>query len=144
MSLPVAVSPIAGDPVAVRVGLDLVSVAWVEESLLAHGRRYLDRVYRPLEVEACRGPGGLVAARLAGWFAAKEAAMKVLACPEAALPWTDFEVRRSGGVAGLWLSGAAATVAEAMRIETLALSLTHTRGCAAAVVIAEIAGSADV
>jgi holo-[acyl-carrier protein] synthase len=130
--------------VSIRVGLDLVSVQTVADSLTAHGDRYLDRVYSAGEVADCRTGDTLDPRRLAARFAAKEAAFKVLRVGDEAVAWTDVEVVRDRtGWVGLSLSGRAATLAEAAGISELALSLSHEQGCAAAVVVAEMTKPAD-
>ena len=82
--------------------------------------------------------GSVDAERLAGRFAAKEAAMKMLRPPEdEAVPWSSIEVRReASGWVEVELSGRAAELARARRIGDMAVSLTHERGFAAAVVVA--------
>jgi holo-[acyl-carrier protein] synthase len=123
----------------IRVGLDLVSVQTIADSLSAHGERYLDRVYRAGEVADCRTGDTVDPERLAARFAAKEATFKVLRVGDEAVAWTDVEVvRDQSGWVGLSLSGRAATLAEAAGISELAVSLSHEQGCAAAVVIADI------
>jgi holo-[acyl-carrier protein] synthase len=130
--------------VSTRVGLDLVSVQTVADSLSAHGERYLHRVYSAAEVDDCRAGETVDPQRLAARFAAKEAAFKVLRVGDEAVSWTDVEVVRDpAGWVGLSLSGRAATLAEAAGISELALSLSHEQGCAAAVVIADIHKPAD-
>jgi holo-[acyl-carrier protein] synthase len=122
---------------SLRVGLDLVSVQTVRESLQTHGRHYLDRVYTKAEVADSRTGDALDPQRLAARFAAKEAAFKVLRVGDDAVPWTAVEVHReASGSVSLHLTGRAADLAEAAGITELALSLTHERGCAAAVVVA--------
>ena len=129
---------------SIRVGLDLVSVQTVSDSLSAHGGHYLDRVYSPGEVADCRTGDTIDPQRLAARFAAKEAAFKVLRAGDEAVAWTDVEVvRHPSGWVGLSLSGRAATLADAAGISELALSLSHEQGCAAAVVIADIHRPAD-
>ncbi len=129
---------------SLRVGLDLVSVSTIADSVGTHGTHYLDRVYTPAEVADCRRGGGLDPQRLAARFAAKEATFKVLRVGDAAVAWTDVEVvRDASGWVSLSLSGSAATLAEAAGISELALSLSHEQGCAAAVVVAEINKPAD-
>jgi holo-[acyl-carrier protein] synthase len=129
---------------SIRVGLDLVSVQTVSDSLAAHGQHYLERVYSEREVDDCRAGAEIDPERLAARFAAKEAAFKVLRAGDAAISWTDVEVRRDlSGWVGLSLTGAAATLAKAAGITELTLSLTHEQGYAAAVVIAEIQEGAD-
>jgi holo-[acyl-carrier protein] synthase len=59
------------------VGVDLVEVDRVRDTLERWGRRFLDRVYAPEEVEDARR-GGDFPASLAARFAAKEAAYKAV------------------------------------------------------------------
>ena len=54
-----------------RVGIDLVSIDAVEESVRIHAGRYLRRVYTAREVRDCRAPDGAPDPRkLARYFAA--------------------------------------------------------------------------
>ena len=129
---------------SIRVGLDLVSVQTVADSLSAHGDRYLARIYSAAEVADCRTGDGVDPQRLAARFAAKEATFKVLRVGDEAVAWTDVEVVRDrSGWVGLSLSGRAATLAKAAGIAEFAVSLSHEQGCAAAVVIANIHKPAD-
>jgi holo-[acyl-carrier protein] synthase len=125
--------------VAVRVGIDLVSVQAVRESLRTHEDRYLERVYTAREVTECRTADGMDAERLAARFAAKEATLKVLRPRDGGVPWSAIEVLRDpGGWVDLVLTGAAAELAEAAGVAELAVSLTHEGGFASAVVVAEL------
>ncbi len=127
-----------------RVGIDLVSAESVRDSIDAHGERYLERIYSDREVSDCRTAGRVDPERLAGRFAAKEAMIKVLRPGEDPVPWRDIEVHRNAsGWVELRLTGRAATLASDAGIEDLALSLTHERGLASAIVIAEIPTTAD-
>lgn len=129
---------------SIRVGLDLVAVQTVADSLRAHGERYLGRVYSAGEIADCRAGDGVDPQRLAARFAAKEATFKVLRVGDEAVAWTDVEVvRDASGWPSLSLSGRAATLAEAAGISELAVSLSHEQGCAAAVVVADILKPAD-
>jgi holo-[acyl-carrier protein] synthase len=125
--------------VAIRVGLDLVAVESIVESLAApHRDRYLARVYTEREVRDCRTAIGLDAERLAARFAAKEATLKVLPAADTGLSLLAIEVRREpSGRVYLELSGRAAALAAEAGIVDLALSLTHEGGFAAAVVVAD-------
>ena len=130
---------------ALRVGIDLVFADTVRESLEAHGKSYLERVFTTAEVADCSGGGSVDPVRLAARFAAKEAAFKVLRVGDTAVGWHEVEVRRDpSGWVTLSLSGSAAELAQEQQIEHLSLSLTHERGAAAAVVIAEIGEAADI
>jgi phosphopantetheine--protein transferase-like protein len=117
----------------VRVGMDLVSVADVQESLHRHAGRFLARVYSDAEVADCRRAGGLDLRRLGARFAAKEATLKVLhPRRDEAIPWRAVEVR-DGRLA---LAGPAADRAAATGLREFSLSLSFAGGHAAAVVLA--------
>jgi len=127
---------------AVRVGIDLVAVAAVRESIDVHADRYLNRIYTDRELGDCRTPEGVDALRLAARFAAKEATLKVLRPDEEGISWRSIEVRRHpAGWVELSLSGRAAALAEQAGVSDLALSLTHEDGFASAVVVAELLSS---
>jgi len=119
-----------------RIGIDLVEVEEVREALAAHGERYLRRVFTDAEVDDCRRPDGTVdARRLAARFAAKEATGKALRTGDRPLPWTDVEVVRDPhGTPALALHGTAAVLAAEQGLEDFAVTMTHARDQAAAVV----------
>ena len=122
----------------IHVGLDLVSVAQVTETLQGPlAERYLARIYTEDEVGDCRTADGIDPQRLAARFAAKEAALKMLVETDG-IPWRDIEVEsmRTGAVR-LMLHGRAAERAAVAGVVDLAVSLTHEDGYAAAVVIAD-------
>ena len=122
-------------PAGMRVGIDLTSVSGVRDAVAAHGDRYLTRVYTSRELLDCGGDP----ARLAGRFAAKEAAIKVLRPrQDTALPWSDIEVlRQPGGHVELRLGGSAALRAEQEGLAAFSVSLSHEGDAACAVVLAE-------
>ena len=121
-----------------KVGIDLVSVEAVEESIRVHASRYLGRGYTTGELQDCSSPAGTPdARRLAARFAAKEAAMKVLRAGDEALPWQSIGVRRDRfGAPSIELTGAAAQLARQRGLDAFDVSLTHEGPFAAAVVIA--------
>lgn len=124
---------------ALRVGIDLVSITSVQESLRLHATRYLQRVFTEAEVRDCQTDNGIDPERLATRFAAKEATLKVLRpSKDDAVPWNTIEVRRDpAGWVRLHLSGSAAALADSTGITELAVSLTREKDFASAVVIAE-------
>lgn len=125
---------------ALRVGIDLVSVQAVRKSISDHGKRYLARIYTEGELRDCRDGEGVAAERLAARFAAKEATVKVLRPDQQAVPWSAIEVvRRPSGWVELELSGRAAALAASEGLSGFSLSITHEEGYAAAVVVAECA-----
>lgn len=120
-----------------RVGIDLVSVQQVRGSIEAHGERYTRRVYTERELADCTSEQGIAAARLAARFAAKEAALKMLAPREEGIDLRSIEVRRREcGAVELALSGRAAELAAHAGVSELALSITHEGDFACAVVVA--------
>jgi holo-[acyl-carrier protein] synthase len=132
-------------PSRLRVGVDLVSVDDVARSLERFGDRYVRRVFTAREAAYCRaGVGRAAAARFAARFAAKEAALKALHPETSWADWRAIEVRRrASGSCELVLHGEAAALARRQGIETLALSMTHDGGRAAAFVVALGAQRAD-
>lgn len=124
------------------VGIDLVSIDDVEDSIRVHSERYLGRVYTTIELDDCRLPGGGYDARaLAARNAAKEAVLKVLRAGDEAIPWQAIGVSRDhAGRPAVELTGAARALARKRGIATLELSVTHSGPYAAAVVVAEVRG----
>jgi holo-[acyl-carrier protein] synthase len=121
-----------------RLGIDLVAVATVAESLGGpHREHYLERIYTAREVDDCRGPAGRVEPeRLAARFAAKEAAIKALPGAGEEVRPTQIEVARdASGNVSLELSGRAAELLAEAGGGELAVSLTHEGGFAAATVV---------
>jgi holo-[acyl-carrier protein] synthase len=124
---------------AVRVGIDLVSVDSVEDAISEHADRYLTRIYTDRELDDCRTGDGVDAERLAARFAAKEATLKALRAGEGGIPWKSIGVRREpGGAVELELTGPAATLAANAGVADMSVSLTHEAGYAAAVVVADV------
>jgi holo-[acyl-carrier protein] synthase len=123
------------------VGIDLASVASVDESLREFGERFLERVYTTREVDDCRVGSTLSAARLAARFAAKEAAFKALRVPpDLAVPWRTVEVVNGpSGAPELRVTGEAADLAASGGVVELAVSLTREGPFAAAIVLATLA-----
>ncbi len=121
-----------------RVGIDLVEVEEVAATLHSKlGPRYLSRIFTSREVDDCQQDREVDPVRLAGRFAAKEAAMKALRVGDRAVSWRDVEVQRAAdGAPELVLHGAAATLAAEAGLSHFALSVTHERTYASAIVVA--------
>ena len=123
----------------VGVGIDLVDLDEIEESLARHGERYLRRVYTEQENAAWERACGAGTRRglqwLAACFAVKEATLKVLRLGDEVVPWRCIEVRpdaRSEHV--VELSGAGAELAEWRGIDQIAASVEVTGAHAIAIV----------
>jgi holo-[acyl-carrier protein] synthase len=128
-------------PSRLRVGIDLVRVKDVARSLERFGDRYVRRVFTVREAAYCRAAAGHAAARrFAVRFAAKEATLKALHPERPLADWRTIEVRRhASGWCELVLHGEAAALARQRGIESLALSMSHDGGRAAAFVVAHAA-----
>ncbi len=116
-------------------GVDAIEIERIEGVLRRHGQRFLDRIFTPAEVRYCRGRARELAAR----FAAKEAVSKALGTGMRGIRWREMEVvpdRR--GKPHVRLHGAAKERARNLGIEDLAISLTHARDLAIAMVVGEI------
>ncbi len=120
------------------IGIDLCEVARMRRTLARFGDCFLGRCFTDRERVDClhrRDPAPSFAAR----WAAKEAAAKALGTGIGGpVGWREVEVVRTDtGQPELHLTGGAATEATRQGVRHLHLSLTHERGMAAAVVIAE-------
>ena len=120
------------DPATHAIGVDLIELDRVAHVLARHPRRFLARVYTPLETAFCRGRVPELAAR----FAAKEAVMKALGTGARSVGWRDIEIlpdRR--GKPLVYLHGRARARAERIGLVAIDISLTHLRELAMAVVV---------
>ena len=123
--------PDAAGPV--EVGIDVVEIDRIRAVLERFGERFLYRVYTDREREQYGNRPSELAAR----FAAKEAVMKVLGTGVRGVRWRDIEVlpnRRGKPIVVLYDTAAAR--AEFLGFSHVAISLTHSRTEAMAVVVA--------
>jgi holo-[acyl-carrier protein] synthase len=119
------------------VGMDLVQIERIENSVAQFGDRFIQRLFTPQEIDyACATPE-FQAERLAARFAAKEAALKALALADKGVAWRDMEVQRlPDGQCQLILHGRAAELVRLEGMVQSALSLSHDGAYAAAIVVA--------
>jgi holo-[acyl-carrier protein] synthase len=112
------------------VGVDIVEIERVVESLRRYGDRFRRRIYTAVELAETHESGPSLAAR----FAAKEATVKALGSP--AMSYHEIEVvRPTGQRPELRLSGRALARAAELGVEEIALSLSHSRQYAVAMVV---------
>jgi holo-[acyl-carrier protein] synthase len=124
----------------VRVGIDVIGVAEVAQSMWRFGARYERRLFTEIERRDAVGTLAVRAASLAARFAAKEATLKILNNDGSVPAWRDIEVRRErGGHPRLHLHGEAARLARQTGLQDWSVSLTHSGGIAGAVVAAMVA-----
>ncbi|HEY0817435.1 MAG TPA: holo-ACP synthase [Rhizobacter sp.] len=120
-----------------RVGLDVVDIRRVSDSIDRFGDRFVRRLFSEAEISYAKTGDGLTAERLAARFAAKEAAIKAFDLSEAGVNWRDIEVEKlDDGACRLALHGRAASQAQRLGVREIALSLSHDGDYAAAVVTA--------
>ena len=114
------------------VGVDIIEVHRLEETVDRRGERFLQRVYTEAELALYRGRLPELAVRFAG----KEAAMKALGTGIRGVGWREIEIlpnRR--GKPLVFLHGRAKERAKRLGIGELAISLSHTQEYAVASVV---------
>ncbi len=126
------------------IGVDIVEVARIEQSIARHGERFLHRVFTEDEIAYCskmKSPGPNYAAR----FAAKEAVSKAFGVGIGAqLGWLEIEVcRGENGAPFIVLHRHGAKFARSHGAGEIHLSLSHTATCAVAQVVIAKDGAAD-
>lgn len=120
-----------------RTGVDLIEVQRIEATIARYGDRFLKKIFTAHELEYGAGRMHVLAAR----FAAKEAVSKMLGVGiqhRDGVDWLEIEVisgERGDPVLNLY--GRAAARAEEMGLRELALSLSHTREHAIALVVGQ-------
>ena len=114
------------------VGIDIIELNRIARVVERLGNRFLQRIYTPQELAYCRGRIPQLAAR----FAAKEAVMKALGTGIRGVGWKEIEVQRQRGRGPtITLHGRAKLKAEAIMIEEIAISISHSRDSAVVSVV---------
>lgn len=117
------------------VGIDVVHIERIRESLDAFAERFLRRLFTPHEIAYAQSSPAHRLCRLAARFAAKEAALKALGIAHAGIDWRDLEVvRRADGSCELAIHGRARSLSEFNDCDDVALSLSHDGDYAVAIV----------
>ena len=116
-----------------RVGVDLIEIERIRAALARHGESFKERCFTEAERAYCDGKPN-PAQHYAGRFAAKEAVGKALGSG-VYFTWKEIEIR-GRPKPGVHLSGRTAAFAARLGAERIELSMTHSRGLAAAVAVA--------
>ena len=117
----------------VQCGVDLIEIDRIENAINRWGDRFLHRVWTDRELVYCRGRYPQLAAR----FAAKEAVSKALGTGIRTIVWRDIEVLPDRlGKPLVFLHGNAKERAAYLGLNNWAISLTHSRQLACAMVVA--------
>jgi holo-[acyl-carrier protein] synthase len=120
-----------------RIGIDIVHVQRIRESMQSFGERFAQRMFTDAEAAYARSAPHAQAERLAARFAAKEAAIKALSLSEAGIDWREIEVvRADDGHCTLALHGRVLQAAQALGVGRALVCLSHDGEYAAAVVAA--------
>jgi holo-[acyl-carrier protein] synthase len=116
-----------------QCGIDIIEVERVQVAIERWGQRFLNRVWTEHEQRICRGRFPELAARFAG----KEAVSKALGTGIVGLVWREIEILQDRrGKPLVFLHGAAHERADALGFSNLAISLSHTKALACAMVVA--------
>ena len=115
------------------IGIDVVEVSRIEESMAEFGDRFLNRIFTPTEQDYCQRQRRS-AIHYAARFAAKEAVSKAFGTGIGKdVSWLDLEVvRKASGEPEVLLSGRAKEFASERRVTDIKISLTHAQHYAAA------------
>jgi holo-[acyl-carrier protein] synthase len=118
----------------IAIGVDIIEIERVAQTITRFGDRFLRRVYTERELSYCQGRVGSLAAR----WAAKEAVAKALGTGIGDVSWQEIEIINDARqTPAIHLHGAAADLAGRLDIAGFAVSLSHAKDYAVAFVIAE-------
>ncbi len=122
-----------GSQVGTSVGVDIIEIERVAAVIERWRERFLTRVYTEAELRYCRGRIPELAARFAG----KEAITKALGTGILGLAWREMEILADPlGKPTVTLHGRARARAESVGLVQFAISLSHSRDYAVAMVVA--------
>ena len=109
-------------PGTTELGIDIIKVSRIKDTLAKFGRRFSGRVLTELEDRYVRDRPETFAGR----WAAKEAVSKVLGLGVRGIGWRDIEiVRLPTGAPSVRLHGRATARAEQLGMGRIAVSITH-------------------
>src|SRR5215213_9912986 len=125
-----AYSPLAPPPGTTELGIDIIKVGRIRDTLARFGRRFAKRVLTPAEDRYVRDRPDTFAGR----WAAKEAVSKVLGLGVRGIGWTEIEIERlPTGQPNVRLHRRAAQRAEQLGMSRIAVSISHESEYAVAV-----------
>jgi holo-[acyl-carrier protein] synthase len=123
--------------VTIKIGTDICSTTRVAVAYTKFGARLLRRLLTDAEISYVLGAPRHTVTRLAGRFAAKEAAAKALGTGWYGLDWKEVEiVHRPSGEPQLKLHGRAVRLAERKQLKHWEVTISHEREYACATVLA--------
>jgi holo-[acyl-carrier protein] synthase len=120
----------AAPPGTTELGIDIIRVSRIADSLARFGNRFTTRVLTPSEAAYVRDRPETMAGR----WAAKEAVSKVLGLGVRGIGWRDIEIERlPTGQPAVKLHGRARRRAEQLGMGRIALSISHESDFAVAI-----------
>jgi len=116
------------------IGTDIIEIARIEKAINRWGEGFLHRVYTDSELRICHQKPSSLAARFAG----KEAVIKALGAPKKGISLREIEIlSEPSGQPLVRLHGKAQNQANSLGLNNLAISLSHSREYAIAMVVGE-------
>lgn len=111
------------------VGVDIIETSRIKKIIDKKGERFLNKVFTKAEQEYCRNKKKGMHESFGVRFAAKEAVFKALGTGwQKGVSWLQVEIRNDElGKPCAVLTGKAKEIAERLGIETILLSLSHTK-----------------
>lgn len=121
------------------IGTDIVELERISKVVERHGGRFTGYILTDSEAEEAERRGDKIQF-IAGRWAAKEAVAKALGCGlGGSCAWRDIEIiGNPNGAPRVTLSGAGAETMKRHRIARLFVSISHERGHAIAMAVAEL------
>ena len=116
----------------IAVGVDIIEIDRVQRAAANSKGSFLKKVYTVTELEASENKSD----NLAALFAAKEAVMKALGTGARGIGWREIEIlHNADGAPYVQLYGKASMKAQEIGISQFALSLSHSKEYAIAMVV---------
>ncbi len=116
------------------IGIDIIEIARIERAIARWGECFLQRVYTNSELRLSRKKPSSLAARFAG----KEAVIKAFGTHNKGIGWREIEIlSESSGKPLVHLHGKAQNQANSLGLAGLAISLSHSKEYAIALVTGE-------
>ena len=117
-----------------HIGVDIIEIARIEKAVARWGERFLHRIYTDSELRLYRKKPSSLAVR----FASKEAVMKLLGTGRKGVGWREIEtLSHPSGKPWLNLCGRAQIEAKRLGLKEIAISLSHSKEYAIALVSGE-------
>jgi len=119
----------------IHLGVDIIEIERIAAAIDRWGDRFLNRIYTREEIAFSKGR----IPQLAGRFAAKESVMKALGTGLRGVSWREIEItRKKGFPPEIQLHNRALVRSQVLNLKRIALSISHSRDYAVAMVVGEV------